>query len=98
MSIKTNFDEHVSTWMQIKPLRESCARLLHVTGPPITFITRMILSDVAAGYALPGKRKINLGLDVFSRCDLFLACFVLKAEFTEQPRGEENGEDNQIRV
>lgn len=37
---------------------------------------------------------MNLRLDAFSLCDLFHKCFAPKAEFTEQPREEGNGEDN----
>lgn len=68
--------------------------MLHVTGPPAAFIISAILSDVAVGHTFPGKKKINLRLDVYSLRDLFHKCFVPNAEFTEQPREEGNGEDN----
>lgn len=45
---------------------------------------------VIVGQTLPGKRKINLHLDVFSQYDLVHTCCVLKAEFTEHPRGEKH--------
>lgn len=43
--------------------------------------------DVIVGQTLPGKRKINLHLDVFSQCDPCHTCCVLEAELTEHPRG-----------